>query len=161
VKRWASAFAVVAFLCALIFAGRAPGPGLLEDTDTATLLRVVQERNSPLSWFLGDWPLENHFYRPVSTLLFEADRAMYGKDAAGYGTTNALLAMACVAALFWFVRELTDRPAFACAAASLFALWHLRPAPFNTFLWLAGLASFCRVAACCRICWLRSSRLWR
>jgi hypothetical protein len=68
---------------------------------------------------------------------------MYGKDAAGYGTTNALLAMACVAALFWFVRELTDRPAFACAAASLFALWHLRPAPFNTFLWLAGLASFC------------------
>jgi hypothetical protein len=138
VKRWASAFAVVLFFCALVFASRSTDPNLLKDTDTATLLHVLQERDSPLGWFAGDWPLGNHFYRPISTLTFEADRAVYGGNAAGYGATNALLAVGCILALFWFLRELTDRPSFACAGAVVFALWHIRADWF--YLWLSWAA---------------------
>jgi len=87
------------------------------------LLTVLRERHNPWSWFLGDWPLSNHFYRPISTLVFELDQFLYGKNAAGYGWTNALLVVASVLALFWFLRELLDEPLAAAGGATLFALW--------------------------------------
>jgi hypothetical protein len=96
---------------------------MLADSDTAVLLRTIRQVNSPFSWFASDWPLHNHFYRPVPTLTFELDSRLYGNNAAGYGLTNALLAIICVLALFWFLRELTDKPVIATSAAVLFALW--------------------------------------
>lgn len=100
---------------------------MLQDTDTAVLLRALEARNAPWSWFTGDWPLENHFYRPISTLTFEFDRALGGGNPAQYGLTNALLAALCIFGLFWLVRELTDVPWVAGAASGLFGLWHLLP----------------------------------
>jgi hypothetical protein len=123
------AITVVLALCATVFAMRATSPSLLKDTDTLVLLRNVESRHAPLSWFVGDWPLKNHFYRPLSTLTFEADHALYGWNAAGYGATNALLAIGCILMLFWLVRELTDSPLAAGSTAGLFALWHLH------FMW--------------------------
>jgi hypothetical protein len=76
-----------------------------------------------LSWFAGDWPLGNHFYRPVSTLAFEMDNRLYGDAAWGYGLTNVLLCVACTLLLFWFLRELTDRPVLTGAATFIFAAW--------------------------------------
>ena len=67
-KRWAPWFLVVAGLCALLFAGRTESPSLLEDTDTVALLTRLREVRDPMAWFKGDWPLQNHFYRPISTL---------------------------------------------------------------------------------------------
>lgn len=112
-----------AVLTALLLASRATGPALLEDTDTYVLLQKIAERGAPMSWFASDWPLENHFYRPVSTLFFELDAALYGGNAAGYGLTNALLAAALVWAAFWFFREATSMPWVAGASTGLFGLW--------------------------------------
>jgi len=98
---------------------------MLEDSDTKVLLHHIRERGDPLSWFTGDWPLGNHFYRPVSTLTFELDNALHGSNAAGYGRTNALIAILCVLLLYWFLREVTDRIEVALPGALLFALWNV------------------------------------
>ncbi len=118
---------------------------MLRDTDTAVLLDAVRQRSDPLSWFTGDWPLGNHFYRPVSTLTFELDDWLGKGAAAQFGWTNALLAVLCVLALFWLARELTDSPPTSCAAASLFGLWHLMEpgqAGLAPVIWAVAAAAF-------------------
>lgn len=107
----------------LVLSQAASTPLLLRDTDTAFLLRAIRERGSPLSWFVGDWPLGNHFYRPVSTLTFELDDRLYGGAAWGFGLTNAVLAAVCIVLLAWFVVEVTAKPAWASASSVVFALW--------------------------------------
>lgn len=124
-RSWLAWWLVPLAAAAWLVGARASGPGLLEDTDTRVLLAKLAERRSPLSWFGGDWPLGNHFYRPVSTLAFELDRALHGNDSAGYGLTNALLAGGVVLAAFWFLREATGRPSVAAASSVLLTLWHL------------------------------------
>lgn len=111
--------------CVAVLAQHNASPVLLKDTDTSVLLQALDERHSPLSWFGGDWPLQNHFYRPVSTLVFEIDHRLYGFGASGFGWTNALLCTFCVAALFWFVREVFDDRWLATGSAALFACWIL------------------------------------
>jgi hypothetical protein len=96
---------------------------MLMDTDTKVLLQNIQTRHAPFSWFLSDWPLYNHFYRPIPTLLFELDLRLYNYNAAGYGWTNAILCAASVLSLFWLVRELFDQPILALVATLLFTLW--------------------------------------
>ena len=124
--------------------GRSSGPRLLEDTDTAALLAAIRQVDDPAEWFKGDWPLQNHFYRPISTLTFEWDDARSGGDAAKFGLTNALLAAACIMLLFWFLREATDLPWLAGVSAALFGLWHLGPTrvlPLQAVLLFLGLLS--------------------
>lgn len=125
VKRaWPGLLTVV--LCGLaVWSQRATSSGLLDDSDTRGILAAIRERRSPLSWFTGDWPLQNHFYRPVATLTFELDNALWGDQAGSYGATNAWLAILCVAGLYWFLRELTDKVAFAIAGTVLCTLWML------------------------------------
>lgn len=122
-RRWWLALLLVLPGCLLVWSRRSEAPSLLTDTDTRVLLAKLAERQNPLSWFGGDWPLENHFYRPIATLVFEADRALYGQDAAGYGRTNALLCILAALALFWFLRELSDSPGVSVAGTTLFAAW--------------------------------------
>jgi hypothetical protein len=102
---------------------RSSSPQLLEDSDTHVLLVKIREVQNPWHWFTHDWPLENHFYRPISTAVFEFDNWRYGDDASGYGLTNAILAALNVVLLAWFIRELTDRAWMALAGATLFAVW--------------------------------------
>ncbi|MER3495458.1 MAG: hypothetical protein C4320_00665 [Armatimonadota bacterium] len=106
----------------LVLLHRASGPGLLRDSDTLGLIQGITERHAPLSWFLGDWPLGNHFYRPLPTLLFELDHFLYGSNSAGFGFTNALLAALGVLALLFFASQVL-RPLPALAATWLFAFW--------------------------------------
>lgn len=127
VRRWWPWF-LLPFLAATFVVFRAANsPGLLDDTDTKAILSGIADRNNAWSWFTGDWPLENHFYRPISTLTFEFDYAQYGSDAAGYGRTNAILAALCILLLFWFLREVSDRPWLAGLASFAFGLWHFAP----------------------------------
>jgi hypothetical protein len=125
VKRWITGLLLVLLACVPVLLSRHAEPALLKDSDTAYLLEQIRERQDPLSWFTGDWPLQNHFYRPIATLTIEADNSLYGTYAAGNGWTNALLAVLCIVALFWFLREVTDQPVVATAATLLFASWHL------------------------------------
>ncbi len=127
---------IVALLsAAAVLAHRATARALLQDSDTAVLLATIRERRAPLSWFFGDWPLFNHFYRPVPTLAFELDDRLYGDAAWGYGLTNALLCAACVVALYALLRRLVP-PLAAGAGAVLFALWTLDgPGVPDLLLW--------------------------
>lgn len=148
-KRWLGAWLLVVLSCVPILVYRATSPSILRDTDTEVLLRTIRHRGAPLSWFLGDWPLLNHFYRPVSTLFFELDNRLYGNNAAGYGLTNALMCVACVLLLFWFLRELTDKPLFAAGGAVLFACQHtglqaFALTPLSLIVWATGLAGLIR-----------------
>lgn len=123
VGRWWIGLALVLLSTVPILFARSADPKMLEDSDTKVLLQVIRARQDPTAWFFGDWPLENHFYRPISTLVFEMDNALFGTNTAGYGWTNALLCALCVIAAFWFFRELADRVWLATASAVLFALW--------------------------------------
>lgn len=104
---------------------RSSSPDLLRDSDTAVLLDALRQRGNPFSWFWGDWPLQNHFYRPVSTLFFELDLAVYGDRVAGYGWTNALLAGGCVLLCWWTTSKWTKSTATGVLASWLLALWLL------------------------------------
>lgn len=128
--RWAPWFLVVLALCGLVWGSRSSSPELLEDTDTVALLKGLEAHGDALYWFTHDWPLENHFYRPVSTLAFWADYSASLSDggagrAVQFGRTNALIACLCVLLCFWVWRELTDSPWQTLLATALFAVWHL------------------------------------
>lgn len=153
VKRWAVAGILVLLACLPLWLGRASGPYLLEDSDTRVAIAAIRERADPVSWFRTDWPLENHFYRPVSTLSFEWDLARGGSPGQ-FGATNALLAILGVLALFWFLRELTDSPWVSAGCAVLFASWLTTSSGWAQVIPLAGVAA-CLVAAV-----LPGRRLW-
>src|SRR5687767_2966864 len=104
-KRWGIGLLLVLLSCVPVLLHRESSRYLLEDTDTKVLLQTIRQENAPFSWFVQDWPLRNHFYRPVSTLVFEVDSRIHGDNAAGFGLTNALLCVGCVLLLFWFLRE--------------------------------------------------------
>lgn len=150
-KRWSVAFGIALVWAVLIVLTRSTSTLLLTDSDTKVMLHRIEARHDALSWFKGDWPLENHFYRPVVTETFEFDHRIHGWDSPGYGLTNALLCAACILALFWLLRELVGDPLFATVGASLFALWHLLGYPWGPFEWgcyvLAGAAGISFVAA--------------
>lgn len=122
-KKWGIGFIIVLLACIPVFTNRGTGNDLLQDTDTKVLLQTIRARHQPLSWFKGDWPLQNHFYRPLPTLSFELDNALYKNNGSGYGVTNALLAIACVLLLYWFFREFTNNPVVSTLSSALFAFW--------------------------------------
>lgn len=143
VKKWLPWFIAPVVICFLIFLNRSTSVDLMADTDTIAIVNGIEDQPNPWAWFVGDWPLENHFYRPISTLSFVFDDKVNAGSASQLGTTNALIAIACVLLLFWFVRELTDRPWLTGLSTTLFGLWHLTVVPFiqlgNVLTWLSWL----------------------
>lgn len=133
--------------CALVVAGHNRSSYLLADSDTAVLLHAIEQRQNPWSWFGGDWPLGNHFYRPISTLVFEFDHVFHGANAAGFGLTNAVLVALMVVALFWFLREFTDSPVYATLGALLFGFWTLDWG--HRLAWMGWLLA--AIGACCAL----------
>ena len=140
--KWTLGLLLVLLSCLPIYLQRSSSPGLLLDTDTRVLLETIRRHNDPLSWFVGDWPLGNHFYRPISTLTFEMDQRLWGSNPAGYGLTNVVLCIFCVLSLFWFLRELSGRLEIALPGAVLFAFWHVGFAEWiaATVYWISFLA---------------------
>jgi hypothetical protein len=110
---------------------RSTSPDLLKDSDTAVLLTKINEVDNPWKWFSSDWPLENHFYRPVSTLFFELDNHLHPGDSAAFGLTNSLLCCLCSLGVFWLVAELRKSPMLGAAAAWLFTCWLRGGVPVN------------------------------
>ena len=141
-KRWLPWLAIPLVLSVLVLMNRAQGSALLQDSDTRVLLENIQERGNPWSWFAGDWPLFNHFYRPISTLFFEMDLSVYGMNAAGFGMTNALISGICIWLAFWVGRELTDHPLTAGLATLVFGVAHLGTETLSKIFSLFWILSF-------------------
>jgi hypothetical protein len=121
-QRWIVLGVLVACVLAVL-STRSHDPSLLQDSDTRAILTALRQRDDPWSWFVSDWPLQNHFYRPIVALSFEWDWRMWGDQAAGYGWTNAILAAACVLTLAWLVWELFRASWQAGLAACLLTVW--------------------------------------
>ncbi|MCU0316562.1 MAG: hypothetical protein MUC92_08215 [Fimbriimonadaceae bacterium] len=140
-KRWLPWFVVSLIFAFWTIAIHPKDPRLLQDSDTKEIVRVIRETQNPWTWFMGDWPLYNHFYRPISTLTFEWDVWIHGTNAAGFGLTNAILGALSILALFWLVREISDSPLLTGLSVTLFGLWHtgsLGLELVSGLLWLAA-----------------------
>jgi len=124
---------VLALASAVVFWNRGTSPALLRDTDTAVLLDTLRRTGDPWRWFASDWPLGNHFYRPVSTLTFELDRALWDGNAACFALTNAALALLSIVLLYAALLQLAESRPFAAAGATLFALAHTPGLPAAAF----------------------------
>ena len=126
---------VAILLCLPIWFNRATPPGLLNDSDTQFLLMKLGEYNDPWRWFTHDWPLENHFYRPISTLVFELDWRLHPGNAAAFGATNAFLCCLCALGVSWLAWELTQSVGKALSAQAVFVVWTVGWAlPFLEYL---------------------------
>lgn len=116
---------IVVGICVLFLLAQGFGHKLLlADSDTRGILHGLREHPGPWVWFTRDWPLENHFYRPVSTLSFALDQLLFGTNDAGWGFTNALLCAACVVLLAWVVHASGGSDGVASMAAIFFTAWH-------------------------------------
>lgn len=121
-RKWEWSIAgITLFLCGWLLWGRhARSPRLLEDTDTIGILRGISERDNPWSWFWTDWPLQNHFYRPVSTLFFELDYRLWNGWAEGFGGTNTAILLLTLPSVYLLLRWVSGS---AIASALGLALW--------------------------------------
>ncbi len=100
---------------------------LRADSDTAVMLDAIRASgglSGAWRWFVGDWFLENGFYRPITCLSLVLDYTLYGERAWGYRLTNWLLMVATALGLMFAVRTFARQIGFpfANALASLSAL---------------------------------------
>ena len=112
-------------ICLPLLVLRAQSHDLLKDSDTNFLIFKLNEYNNPLRWFTHDWPLENHFYRPISTLFFEFDNRLHPGSSVGFGFTNALICVFASLSLYWLLCELKRSIPVALAGTALFVMWTL------------------------------------
>jgi ferredoxin len=119
---------------------------LRADSDTAVMLDAMRASGGLSGagrWFVGDWFLENGFYRPITCLSLVLDYTLYGERAWGYRLTNWLLMVATALGLMGAVRAFARQIGFplADALASLSGP-HVQP-PANgvdrAFRWLVRL----------------------
>lgn len=124
-KGWWAYSGFVLLLALFLLVRHAHDPLAVYDSDTQKIIHGIQAHTDPWIWWVHDWPLNNHFYRPISTALFQFDLDRHPQNAAGWLWTNSVLVAMSIGALGWFLRELTDSIALAAGAVFLFFLWNL------------------------------------
>jgi hypothetical protein len=126
--------AAALLLLFLIVYGFDCGSGFISD-DFAWILHSRWRDARDILWPPGS----GAFYRPLVSLSFGLNHAMFGLDARGYGWTNLALTLACAAALAVLARQLRLPAAAALAAA---AIWAFNFHGINmAVLWLSGRTS--------------------
>jgi hypothetical protein len=120
------------------------GRGFIKD-DFGWVAAGAEAMSSPASVFTADQ--SGTFYRPLVTLTFAADHALYGLHSRGYGFTNLLLYAVCVLLIFAVLRRLDV--GVTAAAAGAFA-WAVNPSGIDmAVLWLSGRTSLLMTAFSC------------
>lgn len=118
-----------------------------EHHDAVIMVQRIEEAKNPWKWFISDWPLYNGFYRPLPSLAFELDHALFGKNLVRFLILNQLVALACSFLVVWFVWELFRRPGAAVACGAVFAAWQAgvqEALPVATIGWLTALSLLVR-----------------
>ncbi|MEI8282571.1 MAG: hypothetical protein WCG75_09225, partial [Armatimonadota bacterium] len=129
-------FLLALLSCVPLLLFHATKSDLLHDTDTSFLISKLNQYNNPWRWFTHDWPLENHFFRPISTLFFEFDNRVHPGSNSGFGLTNALICCLASMALYWFLCEVKRSIPVAVVGTWLFVSWTLGGWFFGTG-WIA------------------------
>ena len=112
---------------------RSNGQNLLPDSDTQLILGGLKRHPDFWLWWHHDWPLGNHFYRPMSTFFFQFDHLVYGNNGAGWAWTTALLCIFSTIGVYWAAREITDSPLLTAIATFIFYLWQIDSGSFLLF----------------------------
>ena len=108
------------------------GRGFVKD-DFAWIKTSRDAIAQPARFILPDAP---GFYRPVVGVSFAADYAMHGLNPRGYGFTNLLLLVGCLAGLALVSYELRLS---VCATAIALFVWCVNPHGINmALLWISG-----------------------
>lgn len=115
----------------------------LRDTDTQSIIAGLNHHPGLGYWWHHDWPLGNHFYRPLSTLLFQFDLGLHAQNDLAWIQTNALLVALAVASFGWFVAELSDSISFSFLCTALFVTWIIGlGANLTPLFWIVALCVF-------------------
>jgi hypothetical protein len=97
---------------------------------------IVESRVTSIADALGLFTANVGFYRPLTSLSFGIDAALWGGNPLGYGITNLALCLGVAAALLLFARQLGLPAPAALLAASV---WMLNFHAINmAVLWLSG-----------------------
>lgn len=118
-----------------------------EHHDAVIMVQRIEEAKNPWKWFVSDWPLYNGFYRPLPSLAFELDHALFGTNLVRFLILNQLVALACSFLVVWFVWELFRRPGAAVACGAVFAAWQAgvqEALPVATIGWLTAVSLVAR-----------------
>jgi hypothetical protein len=149
--------AVVVALCLLaIVYGCDAGHGFVKDD----FVWIASSRvESPRDLVRLIAPAAAGFFRPVVSLTFAIDHAIFGLDPLGYGLTNVALLFACVGLLTVLLHALGLRRGVAIAGA---LVWALNFQAVNmAVLWISGRTALVLVlwALAAAYAWLRGHRL--
>lgn len=109
---------------------------ILVQKNEATISRV----SLTTAFFSDFWSTEtesgtSNYYRPLVTLSYMLDYAVYGLHPSGYHATNLLIHAACVASLFYLLVLLGLSSGGAALAA---AVWAIHPAVAESVAWISG-----------------------
>ncbi len=127
--------------------------------DQRVLLQQLRSEGSPITkWFVSDWPLYNGFYRPLPTVSFAIDDAIFHSDLNKYKIQNWLIAFASSLVLLWLVWELFYDRALAAGSAIVFAAWQNGLENWLPLYWL--LLSLGLLIAIYGLAFGASRRLW-
>lgn len=96
-------------------------------------------------WFVGDWLLENGFYRPISSASLTLDYTLYGEQAWGFCLTNWLLLWAITfGSAFLVPRLLRVSPSWGWGVAIAISMQYTGLARllahYSTWWWVACVA---------------------
>lgn len=80
-------------------------------------------------------PFLDHYFRPLVSLTFFCERALWGQDPLGYHAVSILLHVLTTAALIGFTRSLFQRDVLALLSGLLFAV---HPAQVGAVAWVGG-----------------------
>jgi len=94
--------------------------------------------------FHNDSPTAIRYYRPLQTVSYMADYALWGLNPFGYHLTNGLLHLFCAVLLFLLLEKLTSNRVAAFAVAALFAV---HPVLTNAVTYVSGRADSLAFAA--------------
>lgn len=135
--RWLIAILILTHLPGLAYVFW--GAPLAQEMDTPVLLQRIDAAGGLAGawrWFVGDWPLESHLYRPLTVFSLTIDRHLWGEWEPGYRLTAWVLGLLTSALLIWLSLALTGNHLVAALACALLAAERFGYMPGTSRLWV-------------------------
>jgi hypothetical protein len=118
--------------------------------DDLIMLSVAARARTPAAFFVGDWGMGNHAYRPLHVLAIWVGYRLFGVSAGYNQLLNLLLHLLCTGLLCLIIRSVQKDTTLAMllTALSLVSLYTVSPA-----IWVSDRSTL--LVAVCLLLWLR------